>query len=57
MDIPTNSDNFSMVELYSLVSGINLIRNNNNDNVNNTLNYEHSEPFLINLGHFLLVKR
>jgi len=32
MDIPTNSDNSSMVELYSLVGGINLIKNNNNDN-------------------------
>lgn len=32
MDIPTNSDNSSMVELYSLVGGINLIKRNNNDN-------------------------
>jgi len=32
MDTPTNSDNSSMVELYSEVGGINLIVNNNNDN-------------------------
>ena len=37
-DIPTNSDNSSMLVLYSLVGGINLIGNNNNNNNNDNDN-------------------